>query len=178
MLSLCTCRCLFSCCILKLGVTVCLLQVSPLTINVTPSSNRHPIGDETTTRSPPLSSEDEETHAALIGSRKFAGNFRKRPQPLASDSNADDEQETTQQSSSSQSSELKPKRPKVIKTEDDATPLPYPFPLPKYYRSDVEIALKNGKITKETTSSFSCCFSYVGVQAVPNKRGLHLEQLM
>jgi len=103
---------LFSCCILKLGVTVCLLQVSPLTINVTPSC------------------------------------------------------------------ELKPKRPKVIKTEDDATPLPYPFPLPKYYRSDVEIALKNGKITKETTSSFSCCFSCVGVQAVPNKRGLHLEQLM
>ena len=121
--------------------------------------------------------EDEETHAALIGSWKSAGNFRKRSQPLASDSDADNEQETTQQTSSSQSSELKPKRPKVIKT-DDATPLPDPFPLPKYYRSDVEIALKNRKITKETTSSFSCCFSCVGVQAVPNKRGLHLEQLM
>ena len=121
---------------------------------MTPSSNRHPIGDETTTSSPPLSSEDEETHAALIGSRKSTGNFRKCPQPFASDSDADDEQETTQQSSSSQSSELKPKRPKVIKTEDVATPLPDPFLLPKYYRSDVEIALKNGKMTKETTSSF------------------------
>ena len=96
--------------------------------------------------------EDEETHAALIGSWKSAGNFRKRSQPLASDSDADNEQETTQQTSSSLSSELKPKRPKVIKT-DDATPLPDPFPLPKYYRSDVEIALKNGKMTKETTSS-------------------------
>ena len=66
-----------------LEVTVCLLQVSPPTITVTPSSNRHPIGDKTITSSPPLSSEDEEIHA---GSRKS---------PLASDN---DQQETTQQS--------------------------------------------------------------------------------
>ena len=41
-----------------------------------------------------------------------------------------------------------------MKTEDDAVPLPDPFPLPKHYRADVEVALANGKMTKETTSSF------------------------
>ena len=46
------------------------------------------------------------------------------------------------------------KRKKLIKTEDDSIPLPNPFPLPKYYRADVEEALKNRRMTRETTSAF------------------------
>ena len=41
-----------------------------------------------------------------------------------------------------------------MKTEDDTVPLPDPFPLPKYYRADVETALVSGKMTKETMSTF------------------------
>ncbi len=41
-----------------------------------------------------------------------------------------------------------------MKTEDDHTPLPDPYPLPKYYRADIEKALATGKMTKETRSSF------------------------
>jgi len=47
-----------------------------------------------------------------------------------------------------------PKARKIEKTEDDAVPLPDPFPLPKHFRSDVEVALKNGKMTSETRSCF------------------------
>jgi len=43
---------------------------------------------------------------------------------------------------------------KIEKTEDDAIPLPDPFPLPKHYRSDVEVALKSKKMTTETRSCF------------------------
>ena len=43
---------------------------------------------------------------------------------------------------------------KIQKTEDDAIPLPDPFPLPKHYRSDVEVALKSKKMTTETQSCF------------------------
>ena len=43
---------------------------------------------------------------------------------------------------------------KIQKTEDDAIPLPDPFPLPKHYRSDVEVALKSQKMTTETRSCF------------------------
>ena len=46
------------------------------------------------------------------------------------------------------------KRTKVLKMKDDATPLPDPFPLPKHYRTDVEVALASGKMTKETMSAF------------------------
>jgi hypothetical protein len=49
---------------------------------------------------------------------------------------------------------VKVKRPKFVKTEDDAVPLPSPFPLPKHYRADVEVSLANGKMTETTTSSF------------------------
>ena len=39
---------------------------------------------------------------------------------------------------------------KIQKTEDDAIPLPDPFPLPKHYQRNVEEALKSGKmLTKE-----------------------------
>lgn len=47
-----------------------------------------------------------------------------------------------------------PKRKKIIKTEKDAIPLPYPFPLPNHYRSDVDLAVHSGKMTKEMTTSF------------------------
>ena len=40
-----------------------------------------------------------------------------------------------------------PKARKIEKTEDDAVPLPDPFPLPKHFRSDVKVGLKNGKMT-------------------------------
>lgn len=40
------------------------------------------------------------------------------------------------------------------RSEDDAIPLPSPFNLPKHYRSDVEMGLEIGKMTKETMSSF------------------------
>jgi hypothetical protein len=46
------------------------------------------------------------------------------------------------------------KRPKIIKSEDDRTPLPNPFPLPKHYQADVELGLKSGKMTFETMSTF------------------------
>lgn len=34
------------------------------------------------------------------------------------------------------------KKCKAIKTEDDSVPLPDPFPLPKYYPQDIEVALR------------------------------------
>ena len=46
------------------------------------------------------------------------------------------------------------KKRKLVKSEDDNIPLPDPFPLPKNYRSDVEIALKSGELTQETRSTF------------------------
>ncbi len=57
--------------------------------------------------------------------------------------------------------------PKIVKTEDDALPLPDPFPLPKHYRSDVEVSLAKGKMTKETTSAF---LSAVGAAMLVHKR--------
>lgn len=39
------------------------------------------------------------------------------------------------------------KKKKIIKTEDDYIPLPDPFPLPKHYACDVEVALKRGKMS-------------------------------
>ena len=41
-----------------------------------------------------------------------------------------------------------------VKSEDDNTPLPSPFPLPKHYRSDVELALHTGKMIKDSMSAF------------------------
>ena len=47
-----------------------------------------------------------------------------------------------------------PKAQKIKKTEEDTVPLPDPFPLPKNFRSDVEVALGIGKMTSETRTSF------------------------
>lgn len=46
------------------------------------------------------------------------------------------------------------KRKKHLKTADDKIPLPNPFPLPKHFRSDVELALHTHKMTKETNAAF------------------------
>lgn len=45
-----------------------------------------------------------------------------------------------------------PKRKKIVK--DDSAPLPHPFPLPKYFRADVETALAKKEMTIETTRAF------------------------
>lgn len=41
-----------------------------------------------------------------------------------------------------------------MKTEDDNTPLPNPFPLPKYFRRDVLDKLNSKEMTSESTSAF------------------------
>ncbi len=52
------------------------------------------------------------------------------------------------------------KRKRIDKMQDDAKPLPKPFPLPKHFRQDVEMSLKKSlaekksKMTKETKRSF------------------------
>ena len=46
---------------------------------------------------------------------------------------------------------------KFVKTEDDAISLPDPFPLPKHYNADVEVALASGKMMKETVGIPFCC---------------------
>lgn len=49
---------------------------------------------------------------------------------------------------------LSSKRRKLDRSPDDINPLPYPFPLPKHYRADVEVALTSKKMNTETTSAF------------------------
>ena len=57
-----------------------------------------------------------------------------------------------------------------VKSEDDNTPLPSPFPLPKHYRSDVELALHTGKMIKDSMSGISviCGLCNVGFQKISN----------
>ena len=43
---------------------------------------------------------------------------------------------------------------KIVKTEDDSTPLPDPFPLPKHFPQDVEVALKNKKLSSKEKQKF------------------------
>lgn len=51
--------------------------------------------------------------------------------------------------------ELSTKRRKVsTKCEEDAVPLPDPFPLPKHYSTEVEVALKAGRLTNVTRQAF------------------------
>ena len=50
--------------------------------------------------------------------------------------------------------DFKERKKRFQKTDDDAVPLPDPFPLPKNYKADVEVALKNGKMTIETKKRF------------------------
>ena len=46
------------------------------------------------------------------------------------------------------------KKMKVVKSTDDAIPLPDPFPLPKHFRADVEVALRTGKMSSESRRAF------------------------
>ena len=43
---------------------------------------------------------------------------------------------------------------KIVKTEDDCTPLPDPFPLPKHFPQDVEVALKRRKLSSSEKRRF------------------------
>ena len=72
---------------------------------------------------------------------------QKHKDPFRNDEGNSDESE-------GHSDEVKKKTPKVVKNEDDLTPLPDPFPLPKYYRVDVQEALESRKMTVQTMSSF------------------------
>ena len=46
------------------------------------------------------------------------------------------------------------RKKKCVKTEEDFVPLPDPFPLPKHYPCDVEVALKRGKMTTRERQKF------------------------
>ena len=69
----------------------------------------------------------------------------------------DDDDETSKGGNSSETTSiptvpLKPKKIKVNKDLDDSIPLPSPFPLPKHFAADVELALKAKQMTRETTA--------------------------
>ena len=51
-------------------------------------------------------------------------------------------------------SEPPSKKRKIVKTEDDCTPLPDPFPLPKHFPHDVEVALKRRKLSSSEKRRF------------------------
>ena len=70
------------------------------------------------------------------------------------DESLDGALETGSESVSNSSGPPAKKRKKVVKTEEDAIPLPDPYPLPAHYGADVEVALKNGKLTKSTRVAF------------------------
>ena len=78
---------------------------------------------------------------------------------LASDEKDSDVIEDTQQKSEIKDSQSKDKymfkeMPKAIcKTEQDSVSLPDPFELLKHYRPNVEVALKSGKMTIDTTKA-------------------------
>ena len=86
---------------------------------------------------------------------------KRRPRILSISDHEDDDTEsvcTTVESGPSMSSEVvdatPPPKRRCIKTDDDATPLPDPFPLPKNFRSDIEAALRSGNMTRETKKGF------------------------
>lgn len=43
---------------------------------------------------------------------------------------------------------MKKKKPRFVKSPEDHTPLPDPFPLPAHYREGVECCLKSGSMTQ------------------------------
>ena len=49
---------------------------------------------------------------------------------------------------------IKRKKREIVKTEDDAIPLPDPFPLPKYFSRDVEKALENNILPTRERRAF------------------------
>ena len=50
--------------------------------------------------------------------------------------------------------EVPTKKRKISKSDEDYIPLPDPFPLPKHYPYNVEIALKRGKMTVKEKRRF------------------------
>ena len=62
-----------------------------------------------------------------------------------------DEEEST---ADSNSTVVLTKKKRIDKGSDDTVPLPKPFPLPKHYRQDIETALRNKQMTRETRSAF------------------------
>ena len=46
------------------------------------------------------------------------------------------------------------KNKKIVKTEDDCTPLPDPFTLPKHFPQDMEVALKRKKLSSNEKRRF------------------------
>jgi len=101
--------------------------------------------------SPLPSSGSEDDYLLSGGSRKHVNVFPDSPDEH---DNSTTNQESSSTSTSHTETPIPNKKRKLVKTEDDAIPLPDPFPLPKHYRADVEVALKSGKMTKETTSAF------------------------
>ena len=67
---------------------------------------------------------------------------------------SDSENESSSNSGCLPESPKHEKKKVVVKCEEDAIPLPYPFTLPKYYGADVECALKAKKITNVTRKAF------------------------
>jgi hypothetical protein len=115
------------------------------------------IGEEISTPSSPVTSiTSEDDYIFSRGSRKRSCTFPDSPgeQSVKKDEDVDKQESMPSCSSQNVTPVSVSKKPKVVKTKDDAVPLPDPFPLPKYYRADVETALANGKMTKENMSTF------------------------
>ena len=84
------------------------------------------------------------------------------PDPHTSDSEVDDvisikpQKKQSINSGSEDEKRVEParKKRKIVKTEDDCTPLPDPFPLPKHFPQDVEVALKRKKLSSSEKRRF------------------------
>ena len=81
--------------------------------------------------------------------------IRKRPhrQALGTDDNFD-EFTTSNMEKSDENQDVCIKKKKIEKLEEDAVPLPDPFPLPKHYSAEVEAALRATKMTNVTRRAF------------------------
>lgn len=67
--------------------------------------------------------------------------------------------------------EVKTKKAKAIKTEDDLVPLPDPFPLPKHFKQDVEVALREHKMSTTTRRLFisGVASTMLGLKKYPSR---------
>ena len=112
--------------------------------------------------SPVVSDDDDDDDDDIV--TPLRSNSTKRRLPLFSDDQNSNSQKKTRledsnvdnDDGSSTCSFLSKGRSRaaVKKSEEDRIPLPDPFPLPKNYKADVEIALKTTRMTAETRSSF------------------------
>ena len=81
--------------------------------------------------------------------------------PHTSDSEVEDvisikprKKQSISSGSEDESCEPAHKKRKIVKTKDDCTPLPDPFPLPKHFPQDVEVALKRKKLSSSEKRRF------------------------